>query len=894
MLLLGVACTRKAAQPTTAPALYIAGCKRLLDTSQCLTRERRPVVVWAQTYVRTPPRLSIDGRILPIDPVPYENGWRFELSPAPTGKLRYEQGELRQLIGELHPAPQPSPHLRRLDALLRVDQQAALAQLMSSPGPELEMWERALAWARLGRVMRNAGDIPGAQDALDRAVLLHKSLGDSHSIVDDLSVKMNTLIHSQRDLAAAQRTLETMVPALPWDGESRVVVDYYSGILALHSGLYRSAVEHLSASLALAERIGSKYLVSATISLSRSHAELGDHRQARRHLNSLDRIESVLSPCRQLDVVGHRLWSLLMELEAGHQGKLSANRLDRIETLQKRALTLQRTGCTIYPDGEVNLILNQALVALHLKNYPGAARNLAAAAKHPDQPPLARAWHTLIAARLALATAKPSSALTLFTRLAKQAEEFVIPSARWHAAVGLALAYAQHGDVGAADKAFDRADKLLKQHSLAVPIHRGRGEFLSQRHYATRKRVAFLLRQKRDKEAMDQVRRSQAQLLLGTQWQAQHRSLSGERLKLWRQGLTTVRESQARLVAATAEVRRVATSRLPAARAELARSGSAARAQLDAFLAQSTHLSSSIQLRPADPGELLLAFFDLDDGWAGFAQTEDATIVLRGAKLPDPEAAKDARSEALFTGLVLPFAEQVAKASRVRIFAPPALQALDIHSMLERAAPGESAPAVAYGLDVGGRNTPAPRPDRGTLIVADPTDDLPLARQEGELIADALADNASLLLQGDMATRTRVLAEIGRAAAFHFAGHANVTDDGWHTALSLAEDATLTVGDVLTLERVPRTVVLNACGSGRNKAFGSVIDMGLAHAFVAAGARATVATRRAVRDSTALGFSRAFYAHPERTVEQRYNSAVGHIRRSTPNADWKSFRLFLN
>jgi len=139
-------------------------------------------------------------------------------------------------------------------------------------------------------------------------------------------------------------------------------------------------------------------------------------------------------------------------------------------------------------------------------------------------------------------------------------------------------------------------------------------------------------------------------------------------------------------------------------------------------------------------------------------------------------------------------------------------------------------------------------------------------------------------------------------ALFHLAGHAHFSGtDGWESTIPLADGGALTVGDVLALASVPRLVVLSGCETGRSD------GLGLAHAFVAAGAEAAIGTTREVPDADAARVMALFYeslrpdlpaADAAALALQKAARALLHPEQATtgarpPPVDWRSFRVFV-
>lgn len=179
---------------------------------------------------------------------------------------------------------------------------------------------------------------------------------------------------------------------------------------------------------------------------------------------------------------------------------------------------------------------------------------------------------------------------------------------------------------------------------------------------------------------------------------------------------------------------------------------------------------------------------------------------------------------------------------------------------------------------------------RPPLVVADPTIDLPHAFAEGEAVAATLPD-ARLLTRG-AATRGAVEAAMGGARAMHYAGHGVArADSPWQAHLALAGETTLTVADILTAEVPAGTVVLSGCRTGVRGALSDREALGLADAFVAAGSRAVLATRRNIPDEGAARFIARFHAAGglDRPGAALAATTAEFHRRGDPV--WSAFRL---
>ena len=187
----------------------------------------------------------------------------------------------------------------------------------------------------------------------------------------------------------------------------------------------------------------------------------------------------------------------------------------------------------------------------------------------------------------------------------------------------------------------------------------------------------------------------------------------------------------------------------------------------------------------------------------------------------------------------------------------------------------------------------------GALIVGDPcvkevlNDDgdrlrqLPGARKEAEEIA-AIVNTSPLI--GSNATKEAVLSRLNNVALIHIAAHGNSKTGEIALAPNLSrkskiprrKDYLLTMPDVLSVGLRARLVVLSCCHSGQ----GEVCDegvVGIARAFLGAGARSVLVALWAIDDEVTLEFMRMFYKHlaEGKKASQALNSATHYMRGTT-------------
>ena len=200
----------------------------------------------------------------------------------------------------------------------------------------------------------------------------------------------------------------------------------------------------------------------------------------------------------------------------------------------------------------------------------------------------------------------------------------------------------------------------------------------------------------------------------------------------------------------------------------------------------------------------------------------------------------------------------------------------------------------------------------GALLVGDPwveevrnsngekvLDPLPFAKREVEMIGKIVNVTP---ITGEKATKREVLKGLGSVALVHFAAHgcmetgeiALTPDPERASPIPTKEDYVLTIADVLGIKLRARLVVLSCCHSaqGEIKAEGVV---GIARAFMGAGARSVLVSLWAIDDKATLEFMRSFYHHlvEGRSAGESLNQARKDLRESDKYSDVKHWAPFV-
>ena len=199
----------------------------------------------------------------------------------------------------------------------------------------------------------------------------------------------------------------------------------------------------------------------------------------------------------------------------------------------------------------------------------------------------------------------------------------------------------------------------------------------------------------------------------------------------------------------------------------------------------------------------------------------------------------------------------------------------------------------------------------GALLVGDPLVEevvingeklpqLPFARTEVEMIGDILLADP---LIGARATKDEVLRRLQHVALVHIAAHgcmktgeiALCPNPTRASGMPEEDDFVLTMSDVLEVKLRARLVVLSCCHSGQGKVNAEGV-VGIARAFLAAGARSVLASLWAIDDEATLEFMRSFYQNllEGRRASEALKQAMQCLRESQDYGDvryWAPFVL---
>lgn len=689
-----------------------------------------------------------------------------------------------------------------------------------------------------GRQANREGRADDALRLLTAAAERQAADGDASGAA--VSAEVMSYVYLERAQLAEARAVLARWPAPPEDATAQATHAYFEARIARAGGDTRRALRAFESAGAFAQRLDLPLTGILREQRAMTHLAVGRVDEAVAALEVLAAAADTLPRCQSADVLTNLGWALLASSRA---------HLPATGEVLARADAAYAECEAATPTWRANTRVNRALWALRSGRRDLAQAYLADAP--PDVAPEVQAWAAYVRAHLSPVPAERARALDL---LADRVVDAALEALRWRALVDAGEAWEAAGDDAAAVERYARAEAMVDARVMDIPVDEGRGALVEDRSVGAARQVVVLRRLGRLDEAMDVARRARRRLLTTLPQAQVIEQLAPEQRARWEAALTRYRQAQAALAAEASADWELSDEALATAQAARARRRTELRTLLDAALLALGDQGTPAQgaLRRPEPGQVLVTWMQRPDGgWMVLAQDADHTTI---ADVVPPAWTAPVQSTLAGRQLV-----------RVLAVGPMVDAALDL---------GES-PAV-YALDL------PPRPARTrsltATLVADPTGDLAGARQEADRVAALLAAARfeTRRITGAAGTQAAIREALGAASHFHYAGHGRYAGrEGWDSALPV-RDGLLELGELLLLPKVPATLVLSGCETGRAEG-GAAMGLGLAHAFLLRGADAVVAPLRPVPDTQALELGEALYgalAHAP-TLEAAFHTVAG-------------------
>ena len=599
-----------------------------------------------------------------------------------------------------------------------------------------------------------------------------------------------------------------------------------------------------------------------------------------------------LSPCRQIEVLFARAQVALQARESDATRKLPTALGEPV------ALMNQASGLLKACDQPRHLALVCTYLgasALHHNQLGEAAQWVSRAQARLQLPDheSSQAWQYILG-QTALGHKQFAVAQENFLALLKLGQKDANADAEWRAELSLgqtAQAQAQQSgraaDLAEAKRHFVAAETLADRGSLAAPLGLSGGGYLSRYERGTAAYVELLVQSGELTTALQVIRHARVRgirALAALDRLPRLSQRTPEAQAKYQAAIDSYQQARTEITRLVHAESVAPTDELPRLQEEHERWSDQALRALEAILklGDLPALARAPQRAPA-AGELLLICHPLTARWVclGADSVSIKSTFVESADL-DNRRPRDLLSEKL----LVPFKEQLARATRVTVLGYGAQREIDL-AMLPFGTDKKllyTQREVVYALDLpvteaalAAKAPPAEKGDATLLI--DPEGFLPVIQKTAPPIANSLRAagyqpniiGTTVALHGGTpgvrapagksVTGDRLLADLGHSLLFHAAVHiVYASTGGWRHVLRLSDDAGVMVSDILALPQVPLYVTLFACESGRtSEEWGNLEGLGMAQAFLARGSRWVVGTERPIEPALAAELSVAFY-----------------------------------
>lgn len=686
------------------------------------------------------------------------------------------------------------------------------------------------------------------------------------------------------DLEGARRLIEQIAESAKGLEEAEVVASYYAVLLHQRSGETARAVEPAARAQMWAVRLGmTEFYVPIMEQRAIVLAELGRVAEASEiAAQVLAQSRSEVDACVRARMINNATWTLQLLAEGGgtHEPPYDA---------MVELLSIYDAGECQLPQGALHARINIARAALETGELDLAEAWLESI--DPDDPGLEhqdlRPELVDLRARLAIETSEWKS---YPVPLLANAPSSGAPRIMWQEAVRNATLLERFGLNAAAVDEWTRAESIVEG-AVRGRLDSSGGSYISGRGESVRGLVEALVRLGRNDEALCRARLARGRAL---------------RQGVVSSSLTSVDtrhafESHAAFLRLRGELMGEAAEDWRFSGDEITRRRARRRERLQALSESFDSLPADVVtddcllLRDAAVGELIVLVLPEENDTLVLADDGLTVTAHRRPPIPADEVARE-----VWAALVLEaITDKVERSRTVRIL--PVGQAWEVpfHAADWNGAPLIAHAAVAYALDLPVRSRPEST-SRAALLVADPSDDLPLAVTEVDSVKALLgaSDWDVSSAKGSAVTRAAVLDLLGRVDLFHYAGHGvHRGSEGWDAALLLDGSMPLEVPDVVALPRAPRWVVLTGCETGTVSP--ALLDggMSLGRAFLVAGSDGVLVSDRRVSDDTARSIGIGLYenmgARLGFDLVAALAGAQGSVLRTSSTVDWSAFRVLV-
>jgi tetratricopeptide (TPR) repeat protein len=845
-------------------AIEVGGCAAVVGDDLCEHGDHEgPLRLWVPASSAEAITVTIDGaRATPTALDPVDLGVRVTLS-VPGGAARVDVASAgREAKVRLAPPPH-APAVEGAQALRDRSEFDASTQAVEAAWPSLGERERARAAGIRARNALAEGDVERAEPLFRDAIDRDRRAGVWSDAIQDGCALVYALTMRHR-FAGARAVLASLADLAPHDAEGRAAIPYYRSLVAGETGDLRAALADAAQSEALSRRLGLD--AQARDARSLVALRLADEGRTREALDRLDALRGTPSaPLPSCDE-----GTLLVDI--GWVELALSDRSDAARADLARAARIFETTCAS-TRRRVYALTDLALGDLHLGLLDDAKTALASARSAGPRLDAEVELEALeVDAQLLLAHGDAARARAAFERERAAAAGVLSPESEWRALVGAGDAASRAGKARDAARAYEAAERILDTGVVRVPMNDDRARFLGAHDASARRLVSVLVSLGEVAEAARGARRARARAIATLGLRDRIGELGVAERAAWEAAVGAYRAAHEQLESDAEGDWQRSDATLARVRQDRRAAEEKLRADFDRALgtiepAAPARGADAASWSASEEGTLVLTYFPGETSWFAFATDRESTS---GARISEAVVASlaghggllsPAGAEAASAALLAPFAPAIRAARTIRVLPYGELASIDVHALPFDGAPLLARAEVVYPVDLAAREASDP-PPATALVVLDPLENLPHAREDGARVTSALGALGPVeVLRGPDAQLAAFARAVPKAGALHFAGHAVYAEgDGVDSALLFAGGARWTAGDTLALPHAPRWVFLSGCETARVSAEETPATVGLAQSFVLAGSETVVAATRVVDDALASEMTAKTYA----------------------------------
>lgn len=727
-----------------------------------------------------------------------------------------------------------------------------------------------------------AGNWAAAVRGLDRAATLHAQRGAWSRAVSDMLTASYALLYSGHQPHEAWQRLKRAEPWLKYDRDGWARHPYYQGLQAIGAADPSAAIPRLLEARGRLSGRGQTSLVAGVDEvLAVVLQQLGRRDEAEAALGRL-RAAQDGGPCAGARRENNAAWASLLAADAHQEAPPPAVQA----ALEGVVATYLSRACQ--DDARLSTALLHLAMASVLSGRHEDAQDILRQLPTGDDRLDTLLWRIELEARAEIGLGQARAAQARLQDGLASIPVGELPDAEWRLQIWRARALRAEGEEDAALKAYERADLLLDNTTLRIPFGEGRAPFAQARRQGTAEWAELLLDQGDAARAACVLRTARARVLAQAAQQARLHSLAPEARAAWELHIGALRQLRAESEAEAQTAWGLAAQDRAGFEAAQAARQAKATAHLSTALAmvEATGPRWSCEGLPSPgEGELTLIFVRGARGPLGLSVAEGGTQVHRYA----PGTARQ--------GWLAPFDAALAVATRVRFVVEAGPEFTRPHAWPWRGRPLNAQRPVVFSLDLTGERIPSKARADLAVIVADPERNLAGARAEAAGVRRRLDEAGWQVesLQGEMAGPQQVRDGLRRASLLHYCGHGRRYEGSpWADRLGLHRGE-LSVRDILSVQAVPAQVILTGCRTGSESGLGEVERVGIAQAFLLAGAQQVLGATSDVADQTAAEVGTGVHPEPGQgplDLAESFHRVAARLD-ARGDGDWAAFRVWV-